>query len=921
MGCGRSTEQDRRPKGDDTGSSRARHSVTQVVKPQIRNKNKTKTTQGGIPNLPRPKKRKDDLIPDVSVFAKRDSWAKQVPDEHCQSVEDLARYLSHEAKQDLEKVRAFYKWMALNICYDTESFLTKKHVYPSDPKSVLKYRISVCDGYAQLFEALCKVVSVPCYYVAGFSKGTTYDPSVPITEDSFVNHAWNIVCINGTWWPVDVTWGAGQMDKSNRFVWNYNELNFLTDPDVFILAHYPYMEDSMEYSAPFQLLKTPITLDEFNLTVKPDRNGMEWGLELLSHTQGKIDVVHDVTINFRTSKVHMVNVSCTFHRKRSGQDYESNVILYKKDGIFSAKVKPPSEGTYKLMLFGETEGMSKHQGLVSYIINCIEADDNGEPYPEHFGMWGGQAGAVDCGFSEDVYEENLFLSEDGTLEFSLPVKWKVDNIIRLEHSQQSGNLDDFVSEATNSTTMAIMVRLPYSGYYKLQIFASDPNEPGSYNPVVFIFINCLKGMRSCSSFSDKTEVQRYLASESSKPRKRKKKGKTPPPAPSPEPDTESQEDEPYGDIPPSIDPPEIAVYQDPDGEKGRLQNEGRHKGGKGEHGVESSHVNNQGYGLGQTVLVKSRRGSTSSTASVRSWQQVNNQSKNGLEPPVLVKSRRGSTSSTARVRSWQQVPDILYDEQEDTMRYEPYNGRMVEPVKPEQFNKEVEEDDEEEDDEYDEGRNAGGNQPVAEHMNNQRNNRYVPHQGVHRAPVVKNTHDTDEEEPGKREVDEDENDNEYDLHINDDKANAKANNNAHHRANVNKASDNGDNDEEEDTEDDENEDEDDDEDTRPKQQRLSAVSYTGYVDNGFYRGPSPVPSHGTPDYQSSLQALQIQNEYQGGYVSPSYGHVDPSMYSQNTLPIPYQQAMSYVSPSSSMTDLNNPQMMARPRYSTVARPY
>ncbi|XP_067669741.1 uncharacterized protein [Haliotis asinina] len=896
MGCGPSTEYVRRPHNADTGNSRARPGVSQVVRPQIQNTAVAKTTQNGIPDLPRPKKRKDDLIPDLSVFQKRDKWAEKVPDEHGKSVEDLARYLSHEAKTDLEMVRAFYRWMALNICYDTESFLTKTHVYPSDPKSVLKYRISVCDGYAQLFEALCKVVSVPCFYVAGFSKGTNYDPNVPITEDSFVNHAWNIVCVNGTWWPVDVTWGAGQMDKSNRFVWNYNELNFLTDPDVFILAHFPYMEDSMDYSAPFQLLKTPITLDEFNQAVKPDRNGMEWGIELLSHKQAKIDVVRDVTIKFRTTKAQMVNISCTFHRKRSGHDYENNVILYKKDGIFSAKVKPPSEGTFKLMLFGETEGMTKHQGLVSYIINCVEADENPEPYPDHFGMWGGQAEALGCGFTEDVLEENIFLSEDGTLAFSLPVKWKVDSIIRLEHSQQSGNLDDYISEATNSTTMAIMARLPYSGYYKLQIFACDPNEGGSYIPVVFIFIECLKGMKSCSPFSDKSEVQRYLASESSKPRKKKKKKrKEKPPVPTPEPkdeqeaqpeaEQEPQDDELHNDRPHSVEPPEIAVYQDPDSELIGLQNEGGHKGGKGKNGKVSPQAFNQGQ--------------------------------NGLGPPVLVQTRRGSTSSTASVRSWQRVPDQLYDEPEDVTRYDPFYGRMVEPIKPEQFHKQEEEEEENVND--DEEENETEKERVDEHLKIQTRIRHVSHQGVHRLPAVNKSHETDEEEQDENEADEGEDDTTYDSNadLDADKADVKAN----IRGNEDNDSDNDDNEEEEDIEVDENEDDEDDEDIRPKQQRLSRVSYSGYGENGFYRGPSPVLSHGTPDYQSAFHSLQIQNGHQSGYISPSYGHVDPSMYSQNTLPIPYQQALSYVSPSSSMTDLRNPPLVTRPRYSTISRPY
>jgi transglutaminase-like putative cysteine protease len=60
---------------------------------------------------------------------------------------------------DLMKVRAIFKWICNNIRFDTEAFWEDKPTY-TDPKDVIKHRVTVAKGYANLFAALAKKASL-----------------------------------------------------------------------------------------------------------------------------------------------------------------------------------------------------------------------------------------------------------------------------------------------------------------------------------------------------------------------------------------------------------------------------------------------------------------------------------------------------------------------------------------------------------------------------------------------------------------------------------------------------------------------------------------------------------------------------------------------------------------------------------------
>lgn len=63
---------------------------------------------------------------------------------------------------------------------------------------------TVCAGYARAFQYLMQRLGIPCYYCTGYSGES---------------HAWNIVCLEGEYYNVDVTWddtGDGTYDYFNK---------------------------------------------------------------------------------------------------------------------------------------------------------------------------------------------------------------------------------------------------------------------------------------------------------------------------------------------------------------------------------------------------------------------------------------------------------------------------------------------------------------------------------------------------------------------------------------------------------------------------------------------------------------------------------------------------------------------------------
>ncbi|MBP5198561.1 MAG: hypothetical protein J6033_05855 [Lachnospiraceae bacterium] len=107
--------------------------------------------------------------------------AKEVFEEAAQSILSVANTFSDTASKEK------YVHDALVQRADYSAAAT----YNQSAYSALVNGSGVCAGYARAFQYLMMEMDVPCYYCTGYSGE---------------NHAWNIICVDGIFYNVDVTW-------------------------------------------------------------------------------------------------------------------------------------------------------------------------------------------------------------------------------------------------------------------------------------------------------------------------------------------------------------------------------------------------------------------------------------------------------------------------------------------------------------------------------------------------------------------------------------------------------------------------------------------------------------------------------------------------------------------------------------------
>ena len=102
---------------------------------------------------------------------------------------------------DLEKAIALHDYLAVNCEYDKENY--DNDTIPADSYTaygVLVNRVAVCQGYALAYKYLLNQIGIDCYMVSSKS----------------MNHAWNLIVLNGKYYQIDVTWDDPTWDRIGR---------------------------------------------------------------------------------------------------------------------------------------------------------------------------------------------------------------------------------------------------------------------------------------------------------------------------------------------------------------------------------------------------------------------------------------------------------------------------------------------------------------------------------------------------------------------------------------------------------------------------------------------------------------------------------------------------------------------------------
>lgn len=206
-------------------------------------------------------------------FQHVDRFARQL--KKSSTLDQTARQLTVQFETEVEKVRAIFVWITHNIAYDlhkvkdqqrrnNRTVITANSQAELDaylkkmPRKMAENAFStgkgVCEDYSNLFLFMCQSIGIEASYITGYGRSST-DKLNKYPDRS--NHVWNGVKIDDSWYLLDATWSAGQVDmRAGEFTREFTDGFFLADPVKFILTHFP---DDPKW----QLVGSPLNVDEF----------------------------------------------------------------------------------------------------------------------------------------------------------------------------------------------------------------------------------------------------------------------------------------------------------------------------------------------------------------------------------------------------------------------------------------------------------------------------------------------------------------------------------------------------------------------------------------------------------------------------------------------------------------------------------
>jgi len=304
-------------------------------------------------------------------FAAIDAHALAAPPSATRTIPSLAAYLVRPARDDRERARAIFRWIASNIAYDP----ALRNEVPN-AATVLKRRSAVCSGYSVLFKALAEAAGLEAEVITGHSRGAGYQAGRRVDASS--EHAWNAVRIRGSWGLLDCTWAAGWMDDSGRLVRRFTDHYFLTPPEVFVDDHFP--EDSH-----WQLLAPPISREEYFRRVQRRPPFFEHRLQLASTDSARIVTDSSASVIIAAPQETIVT-ACLF---RNGRELDSRYAFTQRESEgFVIRALLPEKGDYLLRIYAADKSLPDGEldWALAYAIKAT-AGTRGRQFPKTYGAF------------------------------------------------------------------------------------------------------------------------------------------------------------------------------------------------------------------------------------------------------------------------------------------------------------------------------------------------------------------------------------------------------------------------------------------------------------------------------------------------------------------------------------------------------
>ena len=295
-----------------------------------------------------------------------DSLRETNPDVY---IRHIAYLINSNSKNDFDRIKKAHDMVALVLSYDAENYWAKT-IPDQSYQAVLKTRLSVCAGYANVFKRLCDELKIPCIVVSGYARGVGVSPTAP-DKPNESNHAWNIVTIEGANYFVECTWDSGYMDEK-VFKKNYSTDYLFIKPKHLIHSHFPENTYHQLLAVPVSAAKfgvlPPLTPKFFNIVDNPSIN-----LRKKIHVSNKLDFEYTIKKGYR--------LSYTIKEMKNGSEIElkNRVMVQQRGSRHIALFSLPSEGEYKINIYCWEGDAEKSHGCGEFIIAATSGCSTGFP--------------------------------------------------------------------------------------------------------------------------------------------------------------------------------------------------------------------------------------------------------------------------------------------------------------------------------------------------------------------------------------------------------------------------------------------------------------------------------------------------------------------------------------------------------------
>ncbi|MBR6419176.1 MAG: transglutaminase domain-containing protein [Oscillospiraceae bacterium] len=137
---------------------------------------------------------------------------------------------------DFEKVQTVCDYVAAHVDYDRIHMKNEHYHLKSTAYGALVNGYALCQGYAVTVYRLLRECGVPCRVITGEAEKP---------DGTAESHAWNLVCLGGLWYQLDVTWND-QLETDAYFLCGTSDFPKHTPDaayaDAAFFAQYPHAE-------------------------------------------------------------------------------------------------------------------------------------------------------------------------------------------------------------------------------------------------------------------------------------------------------------------------------------------------------------------------------------------------------------------------------------------------------------------------------------------------------------------------------------------------------------------------------------------------------------------------------------------------------------------------------------------------------